>query len=484
MKHLKTTYFRILPYFKRLYIPIFLFLCFFLPFQTRIVFFTGKSQIFGIYSFYNTLFYYFTDLIITFVLILWFYFVIKDKFHVEQRRETVCVNSFLFVFWFILLISDLVSYETISAVSIFGLIKLFIIFLLFCFITNIVKFEKLVKQIFWLISVSSIIQGVIVIFQYFLQRSLGLKILGEEYIRANLPGVASFKILFGYRWIFDQIMHVSREALIVRPYGTFSHPNVMGAFMAFSALLSVYLLVVAHETWKKVLLKGILSVQIFALVISFSRVAVLSFVIGFGIFMIATIFLRARGTGSLFKNNFRLAPTIFFVGCLLLGCFILFSPQFLERTGVVSYGTSNREAVEDRVLYQKIAFNMIAKRPLTGVGYQNFVSAMDEYSPVALKDYQHQPVHNIYLLIAAESGLAGLMCFLGFIFIIVKKALKKIREPLVLMLLSVFFGFLFIGLFDHYPLTVQQGRLMFFLVAGLLFALAIKADDPASFPAD
>lgn len=473
-------YFQLLPYFKRPYIPVLLFLSFFLPFQSRIVFFTGESKLFGVYSFYNTLFFYLSDLLISILVIAWVFLVLKDKFHVEQRREFLYVYLLLAVFWSILLISDLVSYETIDVVNIFGLIKLLLVFLLFCFITNIVKLEKLIHQIFWLILASSVIQGIIVVFQYFLQRSLGLKILGEEYIRSNLPGVASFKILFGYRWIFDQIMHVSREALIVRPYGTFSHPNVLGAFMAFSALLSVYLLLVTRETWKKILIRCILPIQILGLVISFSRVAILSFIIGFGVFLVAMMFFSRKETGALFKNDVRLMPVSLYVGALLLCCFILFYPQFLERTGVVSYGTSNQEAVEDRALYQNIALNMIVRRPVFGVGYQNFVRGMDEYSPTALKNYQHQPVHNIYLLIAAESGLIGLACFLGFIVFILKSALKKIRDPLILLLGSIFLAFLFIGLFDHYLFTVQQGRLMFFLVAGLLFAQTTKTELPAA----
>jgi O-antigen ligase len=116
------------------------------------------------------------------------------------------------------------------------------------------------------------------------------------------------------------------------------------------------------------------------------------------------------------------------------------------------------------------------KRPLLGVGFQNFVQVMDEYSLVKLKNYQHQPVHNIYLLIAAESGFLGLLCFLGFIFLIFKTSVKKIENPLVLILLSAWSAFLFIGLFDHYPLTSQQGRLMFFLVAGLLLSQALRVN--------
>ena len=37
-------------------------------------------------------------------------------------------------------------------------------------------------------------------------------------------------------------------------------------------------------------------------------------------------------------------------------------------------------------------------------------------------------------------------------------------------LLLIFLGFLFIGFFDHYFWTIQQGQLTFWLIAGLLVA--------------
>lgn len=466
------------------YIGIFLLLCFTLSFQTRIVFFTGASQVFGVYAFYHTLFFYLSDFLIIAILILWLYHVIKGQFHVKLERNTLLPGLILLFFWLILVISELVSHETVDVINIFGLFKLFLIFLLFCFtiftISSLLggllcKFDvkHLLYKIFWLILASSVFQGILVVSQYFLQKSLGLKFLGEEYIRKGLPGIASFKILHGYRWIIDQFLDVSREALVIRPYGTFSHPNVMGAFMAFSALLSVYLLYVSRETWKRVLIMFVLALQIFSLVISFSRVAILGFMLAVG-FWLALLFLTKHRQKIATYDGKRLRFAVIYTGMVLLLCFGLFYPQFLERTGVVSYGTSNQEALEDRVIYQNIALNMVRQHPLLGVGYQNFVKTMDRYSVAALKDYQHQPVHNIYLLIAAESGMIGLSLFLVFIFLILKAAVKSFSDPLNALLTAIFLSFLFIGLFDHYFFTIQQGRVMFFLTAALLFASASR----------
>ena len=41
--------------------------------------------------------------------------------------------------------------------------------------------------------------------------------------------------------------------------------------------------------------------------------------------------------------------------------------------------------------------------------------------------------------------------------------------------LLIFIGFLFIGLFDHYFWTIQQGQLIFWLVAGLILEAGLKS---------
>ena len=82
-----------------------------------------------------------------------------------------------------------------------------------------------------------------------------------------------------------------------------------------------------------------------------------------------------------------------------------------------------------------------------------------------LSSWIHQPVHNIYLLIASETGLIGLILFLVFIFQLFRKIIGQ-----EYFLLLIVFSFLFIGLFDHFFWTLQQGQLMFWLTLGIMGA--------------
>jgi hypothetical protein len=460
---------------------LFLAIVFLLPIQTRIVHFFPDSHLKQNYVFYNTLFLHLTDILL---ILAGFILLYKNKFRVKHHyRSALLVIVAIFV---LSVFSVVVSHETNIYLLIFGLFKLVIGITLFCFTLNILS-VKPVKQwvniIFWLILAISIFELILGVSQYFSQQSLGLKILGEEYLRSGLDGVAKFKIQDSSLWTFDLWFGVSRETYIMRPYGTFPHPNVFGAFMGFATIFTYYLFLVSRGTLGKALIGLALFAQIFTITISFSRVAIsawllasivlfaLYYVLGGGqlgkLFGVKLSMEEGDGPGLQRRNLGQLAVLVV---CSLVFCATVFYPQFLERGGVVSYGTTNNEAITDRLLYQKVALEMIKKEPLSGVGYQNFVMAMDEYSPVPLKPYQHQPVHNIYLLIAAETGILGLLAFLLLIFLVVKSAFVNSLTPLRIAALAAFIGFLFIGFFDHYLLTIQQGRLMFFLVAGILVA--------------
>jgi len=590
----------------QIYIPVWLFLVFIflIPIQTRLVLFLPQSHIEQSFIFYNTLFLYVSDIVLILVLLVW---LLRSLFHGKQIKqksvsdetttestsndesalfhgkheriedvsgETSKKDSFgsrfglfhgkqaqyLLIFTGISIVSLIVSRETIGSLQIFGSFKLFLVILMFSFISNFrlglafgQEFYKLVHWSFWVILASSLIQGVIGIWQYFIQKSIGLKFLGEEFIRNYIPGIAKFHAFGGKRWLFDEIFDVSHgTSIVVRPYGTFSHPNVFGAFMFFSVIITYYLFYISNEipspnpshqgrgrwivsrgTWKRILFSLVLFIQIFAGIISFSRVAISSWILATIIWFILISFmlnspllplfdkegvggssLAGRWKAWLFRMKQKLTQTlvskifaIFQFSRQLVGLEgnqanvidqidpeklekkarlkklaivviastvisgILFYPQFLERAGVVpSETTTNEKAISDRILYQNIAIEMIKQKPLFGVGYKNFVLAMDDYSATELKSFQHQPVHNIYLLVAAEIGLIGLAVFLLFIGSILYKAWKSKLTPLSITFFSIFVGFLFIGLFDHYLLTIQQGSLMFFLVSGLLVA--------------
>ena len=53
---------------------------------------------------------------------------------------------------------------------------------------------------------------------------------------------------------------------------------------------------------------------------------------------------------------------------------------------------------------------MLYANPL-GIGLSNFTLAMPDYTFIKLAPWEYQPVHNIYMLLANETGLIGLFVF-------------------------------------------------------------------------
>jgi O-antigen ligase len=123
------------------------------------------------------------------------------------------------------------------------------------------------------------------------------------------------------------------------------------------------------------------------------------------------------------------------------------------------------ESIVQRQTLMSQSLKMFWQSPIFGVGINNYFNNLNIYlskeNPLLI-----QPVHNIFLLVLAETGIVGLATFL---FVLLKSFLviiKKQNKYLLLSLLTI----ICLGMFDHYFLTLQQGQLLFSLVLGISFA--------------
>ena len=251
--------------------------------------------------------------------------------------------------------------------------------------------------------------------------------LGERSFTASTPGIALVSI-FG------------RE--FMRSYSTFSHPNSLAGFLGTS-ILFIFLSGVLKK--RPVNILGVLIVLL-CFVLTFSLSSYL------GIFLALSLILFHQNK-ELFSPFVKLLFFSFVVISLLLP---VMSPWIMSNVGGLGQSTSQRLDLA------YISGQMIEKNFLLGQGLGTFIIGIPVFKGLFTYSWILQPVHNIYLLTFAETGILGLLLFVYFVYKLIINVLKRNE---LLFLIPIFF-ILFTGLFDHYSLTLQQNLLLFAVFIG------------------
>ena len=335
------------------------------------------------------------------------------------------------------------------------LLQLLTPILLFSYLANLSEDPREKSQITALvlgaIIAAGCIQAVIATLQYGYQSPLGLRLFGEA---QNFAGLTSMN---GEKWIFDVFFPHSAEKLeLIRASGTLPHSNVLGGFLAVS-LLASYSFFLLSPNWHR-LIALLIPLQVFAMTLSFSRSALFAWGLG-TLFWFAHYCMQMGLKTAWNTRAFRtlLLTVLFSLGAASL----ILHKQILDRGGIVNYqGTLANESDEGRLHYQKTALSLIKDHPLFGTGYQQ----------ISLRTNNAPGAHNIFIYLGAELGLPALFFFFCMIGTLFWTALHARFTPHLNSLMAIFLALLFIGSCDFYPILFQQGKLLLFLMAGLLAA--------------
>ena len=432
-----------------------------IPFQIRIFLINAGPPAGGEW---NSVFVYLGDVVLATVLMLWILRGgLKEIFGgaTSENRRSHLPLLLLLIFLVIALISIFVSSGT--KISIFRWLKLVEFAALFVYIratlitclparqANFTRMTRILQILIF----SGLVQSILAIAQFIKQGSIGIKFIEAGIYSPDSPGVANF-ILNGER--------------IMRSYGSFSHPNVLAGFLIL-AIFAFYAL------WLKRPIRligpiGLIGL-IFGLFLTFSRTAILVFLIG----SLAMFLIEMFKTRRQYANVTRMTrmKIIRLFGLFLISCMIsaaILFPYLKARFFTISL---EEQALDLRFFYNKIALSMIKDKPILGIGIGNFVNFSKNYETYLraatkfvesgakeIPQWVYQPVHNLYLLIGSEIGILGLIAFLGFIGIGLIGPIRRIG-PIGFALI----GFLILAFADHYFWTLQSGGLMFWLALGL-----------------
>ena len=410
-------------------------LVFLLPTQLGRHFWLKESYVFGLRVDYLSPTFYFQDFFILSIIVL---FLRKNFWQFRQKKYLFFTGLYLIISLFNIYFSlnPLISFFywlRISELILLGL--------------AIGKYSKT-----FLDHIQKCLPGIVLfetglsVFQMIKQGSIGgiFWFLGERSFSVFTPGIARAD------WL---------GKVLLRPYGTFSHPNSLAGFTLVS------LIVISAKKRLGIVDKISLTAGFTLLFLSFSRTAWLTvFILSFG-YLLYNLYKGFRKKRLKFSFKY-----IAVLGILPLTIF------FFTRTTIASSSFLVRQDLA------KFALRMIKLSPLLGVGGGNFVIALAQNQPVWEWLYFLQPVHNIFLLVATETGVVGLIVFVAILVLAVQKifqfsVLNSIYPDRWNLILAIF-AVVFTGLFDHYWLTLIQNQLLFTIVLGLSFRFVNDKIEP------
>lgn len=256
---------------------------------------------------------------------------------------------------------------------------------------------------------------------------------------------------------------VDDGGIVGRPFGTIVHPVFLGAVMASLGLLALAIGISLRERRSKMIVLAFVPVCVATLALSQARVALASFL------AVATLVIVASTIQG--RVTHRVAGRIAAGAVLAL---VLASPVLVSQYQQHFQNDHVSVEVQSRLELNDVAFEMIADHPVIGVGLNHFQDAMGPYDRYGLL-FAGNPVHNLYLLQASETGYVGLagLLLVGFAFLRVSLRLARAPDPLLGGLgtgISAVFVFFSIEEFAGFSLRQEIPLALWWLLAGLAVA--------------
>lgn len=378
-----------------------------LPVQLGKFFFLDHSYVLGLPIDYRAATIYFSDIVIVLFLVFALVENSRKLKEIFAHFRQYCLAILIFNIY---LVVSSILFSTSKEASYFFTLKVFIFSALSIFCANTLRNKEVRGNSLKVITFSLLWQSLLIIGQFALQGSLGLNFLGERTFDSSTVLIAHSEIL-------------GRQLL--RPYGTFPHPNVAGAYLSISLIILSGFLVSKLSPQK---IFAILS-AVLAILLTYSKSAFL--VLYFG------LLLSGRGARRLLA--------LLSIGAIIAAAIL---------TQISTYQVAS---VAERLLLSQAALDIALKNPFFGVGSSNFILELSKLNLFSLSETRLlQPVHNVFLLILAENGVIGLMLFITLLLVVTRKLQGRAKT-------AIFLGMLLYLSVDHFLWTLQQGQLIFWL---------------------
>lgn len=257
----------------------------------------------------------------------------------------------------------------------------------------------------------------------FVLKVLIVGLLAQEIITLSQ---AYFKVWFTVTGDTEMTFLQSAGQQVFRAGGAMGPHNVQSAYYVLLLAISAALALVVRQRRHMLALISIVFIGVYCQLLTYSRNGYLSLSIALLILLLLAV-IHGKITHK----------KLFLTGSLALAFMIMLTPSL--RKNIASRILSNA-AFQPRIESMKVAGNMIRHHPFLGVGLNNFAVSMGdpEYSPTGLSSLQqtyfqgefyNTVVHNKFLLIAAQTGLIGLLFFCLLLKKLFSIALGLLKSP-------------------------------------------------------
>ncbi len=290
-------------------------------------------------------------------------------------------------------------------------------------------------------------------YQYFSGFSPDSTLLGLAQKQVATPGVAVVETF---------------SSRSLRAYGTFSHPNIFGGYLAAGILFLAWAIALAKEKWERVAVLFLTVLFSATLIITFSRSAWLSVSAALVVLILQMLVYKKMPPRKAYPVIlFGLLTIVLTVSVFSSNVFARFQPNL--RVEAIS--------IQERFSQYDSVDRIIKLKPLFGVSPGGYVFALSEVVKGG-EVWSYQPIHNSILLYLSEVGFLGLILLL-YLFSGFYKEIKKVyNKPSGMFAVSFFVMFLVLAVFDHYLWSFWSGLIL--LAFGSAFALKTMLKDKNS----
>jgi O-antigen ligase len=392
------------------------------------------------------------DLILALLYFLWLAEMSSGRHTRIKLFPTVTIPALVFII--LGSISSLFAVEpTLTGFQIFELLKCFLLYL---YVANHVQDEADLGWVLAGLMAAMLFQGSLGLYQGVTQGGrLGLTFLGEQNLSA-LPADA--------------------DVVPERAAGTFIHSNAYAMYLGISWPVIAALYFITSHRFLKPIAGVVAMVGLGGIIYSFSRGAWLG-----SLLAISLLVLFGLKKKSVHPVH---------VGIGVLGFLIAILVANIVLDGIITNrlrGDSDSDA--SRITVMKGAVVVITNRPVFGSGLNNYIHTMRVYDPKRIYAHGGQLiiVHNVFLLLAAETGLIGLGAFLWLLAALGRRGLTFIKSREADLLAGLTAGLLVSEVYLIWHNMVDMGLVadtqllaLFWFQAGLLVAVTARPDSDKS----